>query len=403
MVCCNLFTNLTLAIMNHGKYVFAQVMEMFQHYRFDQCVEKYHGERFVKNLSCREQFLAMSFGQLSYRESLRDTVSCLFAHKQKLYHLGFSSIIARSTLAEANEKRDWNIYWDFAQLLIKEARPLYVNDSSFSLDLENACYAVDSTSIDLCLSLFPWSPYMKTKASIKLHMVLDMRGSIPAFFNMTSGKVGDVNFLDLIVFEVGAFYVMDRGYIDFERLYAIHKAEAFFVTRAKRHMRFERRYSNRVTENGVRCDQIIFLTDSETKKKYPETLRRIKYYDEETETMYIFLTNNFTVSAKTIADLYKNRWKVELFFKWIKQHLKIKMFWGHSENAVKTQICIAISAYLIVAILKKKLKIEKNIYEILQILSISLFDKTPLLELFSCREIQLLDKGDENMATLFDG
>jgi hypothetical protein len=389
--------------MNHGKYVFAQVMEMFHHYRFDQCVAKYHGERFVKNLSCREQFLAMSFGQLSYRESLRDTVSCLSAHKQKLYHLGFNSVIARSTLAEANEKRNWNIYWDFTQLLIKEARSLYVNDSSFSLDLENACYAVDSTSIDLCLSLFPWSPYMKTKASIKLHMVLDMRGSIPAFFNMTSGKGSDVCFLDLIRFEIGAFYVMDRGYIDFERLYTIHKAGAFFVTRAKVRMRFKRRYSNCVTENGVRCDQIIFLTDSETKKKYPETLRRIKYYDGETETMYVFLTNNLTASAKTIADLYKNRWKVELFFKWIKQHLKIKMFWGYSENAVKTQICIAICSYLIVAILKKKLKIERNIYEILQILSISLFDKTPLLELFSVDGVQLPDSGSVNMATLFDG
>lgn len=388
--------------MNHGKYVFAQVMEIFHQYRFDQCVVKYHGERFVKNFSCREQFLAMAFGQLSYRESLRDTVSCLSAHKQKLYHLGFSSVIARSTLAEANEKRDWNMYWEFTQLLIREARPLYVDDSSFSLDLKNACYAVDSTSIDLCLSLFPWSPYMKTKGAIKLHMVLDMRGSIPAFFNMTSGKVNDVRFLDLIVFESGAFYVMDKGYIDFERLYKIHKAGAFFVTRAKYDMQFERRYSNRVTEKGVRCDQIIFLTGKETKKKYPETLRRVKYYDDETNTMYVFLTNNFIVSAKTIADLYKNRWKVELFFKWIKQHLKIKMFWGHSENAVKTQICIAISAYLIVAILKKKLKIERNIYEILQILSVSLFDKTPLLELFSHCKIQPFVEGDENMATLFD-
>ena len=403
MVCCNLFTNSNISFMNHGKYVFAQVMEIFHHYRFDQCVAKYNGEYFVKNLSCREQFLAMAFGQLSYRESLRDTVSCLSAHKQKLYHLGFGSIIARSTLAEANEKRDWNIYWDFAQLLIQEARPLYVNDESFSLDLENACYAVDSTSIDLCLSLFPWFPYMKTKASIKLHMVLDMRGSIPTFFNMTSGKVSDVCFLDLMTFESGAFYVMDRGYIDFARLYVIHKAGAFFVTRAKIRMRCKRRYSNGVTENDVRCDQIIFLTDSETKKKYPETMRRIKYYDSETETMYVFLTNNLLVSAKTIADLYRNRWKVELFFKWIKQHLKIKMFWGHSENAVKTQICIAICSYLIVAILKKKLKIDKNIYEILQILSVSLFDKTPLLELFSCREIQHFSKGDENMATLFDG
>jgi hypothetical protein len=377
-------------------------MEVLQCYRFDQCVEKYHGERFVKRLSCREQFLAMAFGQLSYRESLRDTVSCLSAHTSKLYHLGFGAPIARSTLAEANEKRDWNMYWDFALLLIAEARPLYMHDSSFSLDLKNACYAIDSTSIELCLALFPWSPYVATKAALKLHMVLDMRGSIPTFFNMTSGNVNDVNFLDDILFEPGAFYAMDRGYVDFKRLYAIHKAGAFFVTRAKRGMKFERRYSNRVTEKGVRCDQIIFLTGNETKKKYPETLRRIKYYDDETKQMYVFLTNSFTTSAKTIADLYKYRWKIELFFKWIKQHLKIKVFWGRSENAVKTQICIAICAYLMVAILKKRLRIKRNIYEILQILSVSLLDKTPLYELFSGSAIQIPPGGSENTASLFD-
>jgi hypothetical protein len=388
--------------MNHGKYVFAQVMEVLQCYRFDQCVAKYYGERFVKRLSCREQFLAMAFGQLSYRASLRDTVSCLSAHRSKLYHLGFGACIARSTLAEANEKRNWNMYWDFAQLLIAEARPLYMNDSSFSLDLKNACYAVDSTSIELCLALFPWSPYVATKAAIKVHMVLDMRGSIPTFFNMTSGNVNDVNFLDDISFEPNAFYAMDRGYIDFERLYAIHKAGAFFVTRAKRGMKFERRYSNHVTETGVRCDQVIFLTGNDTKKTYPETLRRIKYYDDETKRMYVFLTNNFTTSAKTIADLYKYRWKIELFFKWIKQHLKIKVFWGRSENSVKTQICIAICTYLMVAIIKKKLGIKRNIYEILQILSVSLFDKTPLFELFSGGEIQIPLGGSENTASLFD-
>lgn len=377
-------------------------MEIFHHYRFDQCVARYRGERFVKNLSCREQFLAMAFGQLSYRESLRDTVSCLSAQRTKLYHLGFSSLIARSTLAEANEKRNWNIYWDFAQLLIKEARSLYIDDPSFSLDLANACYAIDSTSIELCLSLFPWSPYVTTKASIKLHMLMDMRGSIPTFFDMTSGKVNDVNFLDKVMFEPGAFYVMDRGYLDFGRLYAIHKAGAFFVTRARAGAKLARRYSNPITERGVRCDQIIFLTGKETKKKYPDTFRRIKYHDDETNKTYVFLTNNLTASAKTIADLYKYRWKVELFFKWIKQHLKIKVFWGHSENAVKTQICIAISVYLIIAILKKKLNIERNIYEILQILSVSLFDKTPLLELFSGGEIQLSGSGFGNTASLFD-
>lgn len=389
--------------MNQGKYVFAQVMELFNHYHFDQCVERYHGERSVKKFSCREQFLAMAFGQLSCRESLRDTVVCLTSQRSKLYHLGFSSSIARSTLAEANEKRDWNIYWDFTQLLIKEARSLYVNDPSFTLDLSSACYAIDSTSIDLCLSLFPWSPYMEMKGAIKLHMVLDMRGSIPTFFNMTSGKVNDVKFLDTIVFEPGAFYVMDRGYIDFERLYKIHIVGACFVIRTRDTIRMKRRYSNPVDkETGVLSDQVVFLTGVKTPKKYPETLRRVKYLDKETGQVYIYLTNNFTVPSLSIALLYKHRWQVELFFKWIKQHLKIKVFWGHSENAVKTQICIALCTYLMVAILKKKLKIDQNIYEILQILSVSLFDKTPLVELFSRGKIHSPDDNPENMATLFD-
>lgn len=388
--------------MNHGKYVFSQVMEIFHHHHFDQCVAKYHGEHFIKSFSCREQFLAMAFGQLSYRESLRDTVSCLSAQRSKLYHLGFSSPVARSTLAEANEKRNWNIYWDFAQILIKEARSLYLEDPSFSLDLKNACYAVDSTSIDLCLSLFPWSPYMATKAAIKLHMVMDLRGSIPMFFNMTSGKINDIHFLDVVRFEQNAFYVMDRGYLDFGRLYSIHKAGSFFVTRAKSDTLLSRRYSNGITEDGARCDQIVFLTGYETKKKYPNTIRRIKYYDDMTGKTYVFLTNNLVASAKTIANLYKYRWKVELFFKWIKQHLKIKIFWGHSENAVKTQICVAICAYLVVAILKKRLRVERNIYEILQILSVSLFDKTPLLELFSDGKVQDSARNLGNTATLFD-
>ena len=388
--------------MNQGKYVFAQVMEIFQCYRFDQCVERYRGNHFVKKFSCREQFLAMAFGQLSGRESLRDTILCLSVQKSKLYHLGFSAPVVRSTLAEANEKRDWNIYWDFTKLLIEEARALYVDDPSFTLELSNASYAVDSTSIDLCLSLFPWSPYVPIKGAIKLHMVLDMRGSIPTFFNMTSGKVNDVNFLDKISFEKDAFYVMDRGYLDFGRLYAIHKTGAFFVTRLKNNSQITRRYSNPIESKNIRCDQIVFLAGKKTKERYPGTFRRIKYYDEESAKIYIFITNNITASAQTIADLYKNRWQVELFFKWIKQHLKIKVFWGRSENAVKSQICIALSVYLIVAILKKKLKIERNIYEILQILSVSLFDKTPLLELFSFGEIQPFVKGEENMATLFD-
>jgi hypothetical protein len=353
-------------------------------YQFNQCVEAYHGHKNIKKLSCHEQFLAMLFGQFSYRESLRDVVACLSAHKSKLYHLGFKSSIARSTLAEANEKRDWRIYWDFAQVLITEARALYVSDTSFTLDLKNACYAIDSTSIELCLALFPWSPYVSTKAAVKMHTVLDLRGSIPTFFHMTSGKVNDVKFLDMVLFERGAFYVMDRGYLDFCRLHTIHKAGAFFVTRAKENTRMQRRYSNKVEKSlGVRSDQIVLLTGKHTPQKYPDTLRRVKYYDQETEQMYVFLTNNVAVSAYMIADLYKHRWQIELFFKWIKQHLKIKVFWGRSENAVKTQICIALCAYLLVAILKKRLELKQNIYEILQILSVSLFDKTPLPALFS--------------------
>ncbi len=387
--------------MNQGKYVFSQVMECFQFYQFDQCVSRYHGERYVKNFSCREQFLAMAFGQLAYRESLRDVVACLSSQKSKLYHLGFSKNIARSTLSEANEKRDWNIYWDFAQLLIKEARSLYVNDQSFTLDLKNVCYAVDSTSIDLCLSLFPYFPYVKSKASVKLHMVMDLRGSILTFFDMTSGKVNDINFLDDITFEKDAFYVMDRGSLDFRRLYEIHKAGSFFITRPKGNTALARRYSSQVT-GSVICDQIVFLTGIKAKRRYPNTLRRVKYYDKDTNKTYIFLTNNLTVSAETVANLYKHRWQVELFFKWIKQHLKIKVFWGRSENAVKTQICIALCAYLIVAIIKKRVGIERNIYETLQILSVSLFDKTPLFKLFSDGELQDSIEGSENTASLFD-
>lgn len=388
--------------MNQGKYVFAQVMEYLHYYRFDQCVARYHGERYAKNFSCREQFFAMSFGQLSYRESLRDVVTCLSSQKTKLYHLGFNAQVARSTLADANEKRDWNIYWDFAQILIKEARSLYVDDSSFTLDLQNACYAIDSTSIELCLSLFPWAPYVTTKSAVKLHMVMDLRGSIPTFFNMTSGKVNDVNFLDDIIFERDAFYVMDRGYLDFGRLYAIHKTGSFFVTRAKSNTCFSRRYSNPTDTSEVRCDQIIFLTGKDAKVKYPDTMRRVKYYDKETDKTYIFLTNNLTVKAQTIADIYKHRWQVELFFKWIKQHLKIKVFWGRSENAVKTQICIALCTYLIVAIIKKRLGTERSIYEILQILSVSLFDKTPLPTLFSGDGVQNFVDDPEKPLSLFD-
>ena len=383
--------------MHEGKYVFAQVMEFLPRHDFDRCVERYQGDRNVKQFPCRDQFLAMVFGQLSGRESLRDTATCLSAHRSKLYHLGFHGAVAKTTLSRSNEKRDWRIYRDLAQLLIPEAQKQYVEDPDIAADLSGACYAIDSTSIELCLSLFRWAPYMDTKGAVKLHLLLDLRGSIPTFFDMTDGKVHDVHFLDNILFEKDAFYVMDRGYVDFGRLHAIHRAGALFVTREKDKLSFKRRYSNPVDRTtGIMCDQIIFLTGKGTSKKYPDTLRRIKYYDEETAQEYVYLTNNFSVSAVSIALLYKNRWKIELFFKWIKKHLKVKVFWGRSENAVKTQICIALCAYLLVAILKKKLGIGRSIYEILQILSVSLLDKTPLFTLLSGGGLQNMGDGFQN-------
>ena len=389
--------------MNKGKYVFAQIMETLPRTEFDACVKRYHGERYAKNFSCRDQFLSMAFGQLSYRESLRDVVLCLSSHQSKRYHLGFHSSVPLPTLAHANEKRDWRIYRDLAQILIAKARDLYVDEPAIASDLSGACYAIDSSSIELCLSLFPWAPYVSTKAAVKLHLLLDLRGSIPMFFHVTSGKVNDVKFLDMVSFERGAFYVMDRGYLDFGRLHTIHLAAAFFVTRMKHNTCFERRYSHPVDKTtGVRCDQIIFLNGTRAPAKYPETLRRIKYYDAETERTYIFVTNNFIVSASSIALLYKHRWQIELFFKWIKQHLKIKVFWGRSENAVKTQICIALCTYLIVAILKKRLRIKRSIYEILQISSVSLFDKSGLVELFSSFVLQDSVKSSGNTVSLFD-
>ncbi len=396
------WSNLVI-IMNTGNYIFTEVKAYLPRRSFNECVDRYNGERYRKRLSCRDQFLALAFGQLSYRESLRDIVVCLSSHYSKLYHLGFRALGTVSSIARANEKRDWRIYRDFATILIHEARTLYVDEPDIAYDISGACYAIDSTSIELCLSLFHWAPYVSTKAAVKLHLVLDIRGSIPTFFDMTSRRVADVNFLDLVVYERGAFYIMDRGYVDFKRLYAIHTAGAFFVTRAKHNMRFTRRYSNPVdTTTGVLCDQIIFLTGLGTKEKYPDTLRRVKYRDALTGHVYVFLTNNVTVSASSIALLYKNRWQIELFFKWMKQHLKIKAFWGHSENAVKTQICIALCTYLIVAILKKRLCLKQNLYEILQILSVSLFDKSGLAELFSKKTSGMKIDQSEKTLRLFD-
>jgi hypothetical protein len=389
--------------MNQGTYVFSQIMEQFPRHDFDACVKRYGGEKYVKSFSSRDQFLAMAFGQLAYRESLRDVVACLSSHRQKLYHLGFHSQVMLPTLARANEHRDWRIYRDLAQVLIEKARKLYINEPAVALDISGACYAIDSSSIELCLSLFPWAPFVSTKAAVKLHMVMDLKGSIPTFFDMTSGKVGDVNFLDKVTFESSAFYVMDRGYVDFTRLYAIHIRGAFFVTRAKSNTQAKRRYSNPVDKTtGVLSDQIVYLTGKGVCGKYPDTLRRVKYRDEETQKVYVFLTNNFTISASSVALLYKNRWQIELFFKWIKQHLKIKVFWGHSENAVKTQICIALCTYLVVAIIKKRLRIKRNLYEILQILSVSLFDKSVVTSLFSRHAIHKLVDDTENTLSLFD-
>lgn len=389
--------------MNHGKYVLSQVMEFVPWHWFDQCVKRYGGHYKVRRLRCWDQFLALSFGQLAYRESLRDVVACLNSHKEKHYHLGLRCAPARSTLALANEKRDWRIYRDLAELLIQEARRLYVDDTGFKLDLDGSVYAIDSTTIDLCLTIFPWASFRKTKAAVKLHMSLDLQGNIPAFFHISEGTVHDVHFLDVLTLESGAYYVMDRGYLDFKRLYVIDQAGAFFVTRAKSNFACERMYSRPVDKStGLRCDQVIRLTGYRSSLMYPDRLRRISYVDELTGNRYVFLTNNFDVNALTIAELYKHRWQVELFFKWIKQHLKIKCFWGHSQNAVKTQICIAICAYLVVAIMKKKLNIDRHLYEMLQILSVSLFDKKPLTQLFSETDPQSMEDLSQKQANLWE-
>ena len=386
--------------MNQGKYVFSQVMEFVPRFQFNECVEQYKGHHWMKRFTCREQFLAMSFGQLARMESLRNTVVCLTAHRAKLYHLGFRGTVYLPTLARANERRDWRIYQDLAQVLIQEARLLYIGDKEFNLDLDGTIYIIDASSIELCLSIFTWAKFVKTKGSVKLHLQMELQGNIPTFFHISNGKVHDVNFLDMIEFEIGAYYIMDRGYVDYERLYKIHTSGAFFVTRAKSNTVWKRLYSNPVDKNsGIRCDQVIRLMSTRGLDGYPDKLRRIKYFDKETNQHVVFLTNDFNIDAQTIADLYKYRWQIELFFKWIKQHLKIKAFWGYSENAVKTQICIAICTYLIVAILRKKLNIDRNIYEILQILNVSLFDKTPINTLLSEFDLQTFE--DQAQIALF--
>ena len=369
--------------MNQGQTVFSQIIDFLPQKKFRQCVNRYNGNYRVRSFKCYDQLLCMAFAQLTYRESLRDIECCLRAMREKLYHMGIRGKVSRSTLADANEVRDWRIYGDFAQVLIHEARNLYAEDN-FGLELNDTVYALDSSTIDLCLSLFPWARFRKTKAAIKLHTLLDLRGDIPTFIWITDGKVHDVNVLDHLVAEPGSIYVMDRAYLDFQRLYQMHQDLAIFVTRSKTNTGLRRLYSHKVDKaTGVRYDQTVVPTGFYTQKDYPDKLRRIKYFDAEKGRTFIFLTNQFTLPALTIAELYRYRWRVEIFFKWIKQHLRIKKFFGTSENAVKTQIWIAISTYVLVAIMKKRMKIDLSLYTILQILSISIFEKKPIYQVLT--------------------
>ena len=366
--------------MNVGRTVFAQLISHLSHIEFQKCVARYDGDSHHRKLSCWDQLLAMAFAQLTYRDSLRDIEACLGSIGGKLYHMGFRSRIARSTLADANEAHDWRIFADFAQHLIGVARPLHVEDP-IGVDLDHTLYALDSTTVDLCLSLFPWARFRKHKAAVKMHTLLDLRGNIPTFIGITDGKVHNVNILDEIMPEAGAFYVMDRGYLDFERLYFFTLSAAFFVVRTKSNVILQRRYSHPVDKTtGVRSDHTVILTAIGSVKVYPEALRRVSYLDLETRKRFKFLTNNFTLPAITIAQIYKSRWQVELFFKWIKQHLRIKAFYGTTENAVKTQLWIAVSVYVLVAIVRKRLALPLSLYQILQILSVTLFEKTPILQ-----------------------
>lgn len=388
--------------MNQGTYAFTQLFEFLSMYQFNKCVSRYNGNYRVRSFTCWSQFMAMAFGQLTGRDSLRDTVMCLTAHQEKLYHLGIRGPVPRSTLAEANESRDWRIYADFAQVLIERARSLYAADK-LPVNVEGPVYLIDSTIIDLCLSVFWWAPFRKTKAAVKLNVELELHGNIPTFVNVTDALRHDVRFLDDMMFEQDAFYVMDRAYCNFSRLMKINRRQAYFVTRPRKNFSFEVIVSKRVAKRtGLRADQRIIPKVYRTRKGYPETLRRITYFDKDLDQELVFLTNNFKLPALEIAMLYKNRWQIELFFKWIKQHLKIKRFWGHSENAVKTQVWIAICVYLTVAIAKKELGIDRTMYEILQILSISAFDKTQLYQLLSGTRPQLSNDDACKQLKLFD-
>jgi len=388
--------------MNSGKTIFAQLMDFVPTYEFRKCVDRYNGNHKVISFSCWDQYLCMAFAQLTYRESLRDIQVCLRATQSRLYHLGIRGKVSRNTLAHANQTRDWRIYADFAQILIEKARKLYAADS-FGIELAQAVYALDSTTIDLCLVLFPWAEFRKRKGAVKLHTLLDLHGNIPTVIIITTGKVHDVNILDQLIIELGAIYIMDRGYLDFARLYKIHQASAFFVTRTKINFRRKRLYSQPVDKStGVQCDQIVVLKNHYAKKDYPEKLRRIRYFDSKNKKTFVFLTNNFVLPAITIADLYRCRWQVELFFKWIKQHLRIKAFYGTTENAVKTQIWIAISVYVLVAIVKKTLNLDQSLYTILQVLSLTLFEKEPIYQVLS--NVSYTNQEDQlsNQLNLFD-
>jgi len=388
--------------MHVGRLVFAQLMDHVPPYEFQKCVARYNGNCKFRGFSCFDQFLCLAFAQLTFRESLRDIEACLRSVERKLYHMGFRGNVSRSTLADANESHNWRIYADFAQVLIHIARPMYASEP-LGFDLDNTVYALDSTTIDLCLSVFPWARFRAHKAAIKMHTLLDLRGPIPTFIEVSDGKLHDVNILDTIVPEPASFYVMDRAYVDFARLHVFHRGGAFFVTRTKRGVLFRRRYSRPIdTTTGLRSDHTVVLASAASRKHYPDPLRRIRFHDSEQDCTFRFLTNNFDLPAPTVCLLYKSRWQVELFFKWIKQHLRIKAFYGYSENAVKTQIWTAVSIYVLVAIMKKRLGLEASLHEILQVLSLTLFEQVPILQAFGDLESREKSGAIYNQLTLLD-
>ena len=389
--------------MNTEKTIFAQLLSFIPRYEFDKCVARYKGNHRVRAFTCWEQFIVMCFAQLTYRDSLRDIETCLHAMQNKLYHIGLKSKISKSTIADANESRDWRIFADFSHYLIKWAEKLYHDDTNFTIELKNAVYAIDSTTIDLCLSLFPWAKFRKNKGAVKLHTQLNLKTLLPKDIKITDGLCHDVNILDRIIFELNSIYVLDRGYVDFQRLHKINTAKAYFVIRAKKNLRFKRILSNAVDKTtGVQCDQVIKLAGIVTAKDYSTRLRRIKYHDLENDRIFVYLTNHFELAPEIIAELYKNRWKIELFFKWIKQHLRIKAFYGTSVNAVFTQIWIAISAYVLVAIIKKLLALDLSLYTILQIISVSLFEKNQLNQAFSKPDFNISEQVIDKQLILFD-